>query len=472
MTSNTIIFRTGRARGVGRRSDPVCCVFVLATIMISIRTALAHDAEPPGGARRGTALAHDTQPPGGARGTALAHDTQPPGGARGTALAHDTQPPGGARGTALAHDAQPPGGARGTALAHDAQPPGGARVSPPSRRELFRSDSGSDPTVSRLATWLRAECHATGLDNLFLQDFARTFPPGVDSLRGVGTLRQLEVGEDAFCVAKRCWLGEHTWPPHIRDVKAMAPQCRRKWHLTAIWIAEELQNPDSFFAPYLEGLPTEEEFALSHPAWTPALVEEAHKTCLGDNESTAVCEPRVWEPRGENLRVLDFLLRELRRCQEDYSRALRSVGGGLVGAGRRSAGQAPGPVVALAPNHDKAAENSPRWEPSFEQLRYSSFHPISTSDFHLLQHLHRSTGGIEASPSGILVPDAQMHIVLQHSIMHSILTYRVLGQQHMNFMCCCPRIPRRSTCCCPDPALLMSEGRGSGVLDPDRWSGS
>jgi len=119
-----------------------------------------------------------------------------------------------------------------------------------------------DPIVAQFSAWLTDECGAWGLDSFFISEFEHAD----HKVRGVGVARNFTAGETTVCVPHKCWFHIRNEPQRILDL-THGLSCSTD-HVTALWLAEEVQKgSDSFWAPYIAMLPAEDDFKQFHPAY-------------------------------------------------------------------------------------------------------------------------------------------------------------------------------------------------------------
>eukprot|EP00392_Amoebophrya_sp_AT5.2_P002275 g2280.t1 len=174
-----------------------------------------------------------------------------------------------------------------------------------------------DKKIATLAKFLKNDCKATGLENIYIG----YFPKGPDQtytgtmlekMHCMGFARSLAKDTHFVCVPKKCWLGEPNLPDRFR-------QCDTIQYVMAHWVADELRKgEESFWKPYLDSIPPRSEYEMYHPAFWKSSGERFRKECVERNNGDATQCPEVWDAAGDGSHLWNLWFGWVSDCYKKY----------------------------------------------------------------------------------------------------------------------------------------------------------
>ncbi|CAD7938736.1 unnamed protein product [Amoebophrya sp. A120] len=176
-----------------------------------------------------------------------------------------------------------------------------------------------DPKIGNMAKWLKNECRATGLDNVFIGEFPKG--PEGQLVRGLGFSRAIKKDTLFVCIPKKCWLGEPNLPKRYAALKKKhAPQCDTIQYVMALWMADEFRKGEkSFWKPYLDTIPTKSEYEMYHPAFWKSSGERFYKQCVDANGGNAANCKQPWDAEGDGSHLWNLWYGWVQDCYQKYS---------------------------------------------------------------------------------------------------------------------------------------------------------
>ncbi|CAD7968531.1 unnamed protein product [Amoebophrya sp. A25] len=179
-----------------------------------------------------------------------------------------------------------------------------------------RKDS-DNPVISNLATWMKDECEATGVDNVYLGDFKKSNGKYV---RGIGFTKNLKKGQYFLCLPSKCWFGQHNAPQRYLDMQTKYPQeCETIQYVMALWMADEFRKGSkSFWKPYFDTIPKQSEYEMYHPAFYESSGKRFYQKCLDENGGDkSKCE-QPWDAQQDGSHLWRLWYGWVGDCYDKY----------------------------------------------------------------------------------------------------------------------------------------------------------
>merc|ERR1719409_2557421 len=99
----------------------------------------------------------------------------------------------------------------------------------------------------------------------------------------MGVTRDVKKNEFFVCLPKKCWFGKKTMPQRYRYLMNKHKECETVQFPTALWLADEMRKNEqgqSSWKPYLEYMPTNDDYNNYHPAMARTAGKWALDKCV------------------------------------------------------------------------------------------------------------------------------------------------------------------------------------------------